>query len=536
MLGLVIYSDGGAKGNPGAAGSGRHGYLFEYSTPKQGSGHAKCVLTQRGYVMKEDYLALHRAKKLTDEHIPLLGDSVESLGELFGDALLYQVTPLYYFDSVTGYGSVQSNNYAELQSVLECLKLIESLHEEERQALATVEVVSDSEYVVKGVNQYLEKWSNNNYRRADGTPIANEVLWQEMDLLLRNLKDAGVEFKITWVRGHDGNVGNELADSLASMGCSLAENETLLLGSDRIKTRKEPAKGYWKVDVEKPVLLYNRYVLFNPAVANADAQTYFTCTTSQHLRFLGARQADAGFAIVHYTTAPEDLPSLHLLDNVQARQSELLNHQPVITAIDTNVLLNSEVMDQVQFGGVNGLTVGNDFRRELFTAGRTAVRKAVTQVINPPYLSYRILDVLDGLEKSYDAYLNKRDDVKVTDITDLFYETVEKTVKKEVVQQTQLRKEINVGLQRMECEIDYDTLLGEGDTCRTGRAEVILVLGRDLPDRNTLKRLEDRHPRIRVLALPESPHIFSYVVYIETDDGWILSSSVYSNIRLINSP
>ena len=44
--GVVLYADGGSRENPGAAGSGIHGYLFEFSLPKKGTGNSKVVLTQ----------------------------------------------------------------------------------------------------------------------------------------------------------------------------------------------------------------------------------------------------------------------------------------------------------------------------------------------------------------------------------------------------------------------------------------------------------------------------------------------------------
>ena len=53
--GVVLYADGGSRENPGAAGSGIHGYLFEFRLPKKGTGNSKVVLTQHGYLTLEEY-------------------------------------------------------------------------------------------------------------------------------------------------------------------------------------------------------------------------------------------------------------------------------------------------------------------------------------------------------------------------------------------------------------------------------------------------------------------------------------------------
>jgi ribonuclease HI len=77
----------------------------------------------------------------------------------------------------------------------------------------SVELVTDSTYVGKGVSEWLPKWKANGWRRRERdrwAPIKNEELWRELDALLAKHR---VHFK--HVRGHSGHPENERCDALA---------------------------------------------------------------------------------------------------------------------------------------------------------------------------------------------------------------------------------------------------------------------------------------------------------------------------------
>lgn len=76
----------------------------------------------------------------------------------------------------------------------------------------------DSQYVRKGLTEWLPNWKARNWRTSTGAPVKNKELWQELDSLLEN-----TEHTITWrwVKGHSGDVGNERADMLANHGVEL---------------------------------------------------------------------------------------------------------------------------------------------------------------------------------------------------------------------------------------------------------------------------------------------------------------------------
>jgi ribonuclease HI len=76
-----------------------------------------------------------------------------------------------------------------------------------------VKVTTDSQYVKRGITEWLRNWKRNGWRTAAKTPVKNVDLWQRLDELV-----AGHTVEWAWVRGHSGHPENELADQLANRG------------------------------------------------------------------------------------------------------------------------------------------------------------------------------------------------------------------------------------------------------------------------------------------------------------------------------
>lgn len=74
-----------------------------------------------------------------------------------------------------------------------------------------VRLVSDSQYVVKGLTEWLPGWKRKNWRKADGAPVMNADLWQRLDAAARPHR-----VKAEWVKGHAGHAENERVDQLAT--------------------------------------------------------------------------------------------------------------------------------------------------------------------------------------------------------------------------------------------------------------------------------------------------------------------------------
>ncbi|MHB1093081.1 ribonuclease HI [Thiobacillus sp.] len=103
-----------------------------------------------------------------------------------------------------------TNNRMEMTAVIRAL---ESLKRP-----STVEVHTDSQYVQKGISEWMPGWKRRNWRTADGKPVKNQDLWLQLDALSQLHR---IEWK--WVRGHAGHPENERADALANLGVLQAQ-------------------------------------------------------------------------------------------------------------------------------------------------------------------------------------------------------------------------------------------------------------------------------------------------------------------------
>src|SRR5512138_2775588 len=122
-----------------------------------------------------------------------------------GFVVLYRARPALLFGS-TGFtvdGShAVTNNRMELRAVIEAL---EGLPPGE-----SVEVVSDSRYVVDALTKWIHGWRRRGWRTAAGEPVLNRDLIEAAAALVEARR-----VRFTWVRGHDGHPANEVVDALA---------------------------------------------------------------------------------------------------------------------------------------------------------------------------------------------------------------------------------------------------------------------------------------------------------------------------------
>jgi ribonuclease HI len=98
-----------------------------------------------------------------------------------------------------------TNNRMELMAAIQAL---ESLKRP-----CSVQLNSDSIYVLKGITDWMPNWKKRGWKTAAKTPVKNEDLWRRLDAAIAKHK---VEWK--WVKGHSGDTGNDRADALANLG------------------------------------------------------------------------------------------------------------------------------------------------------------------------------------------------------------------------------------------------------------------------------------------------------------------------------
>ena len=83
-----------------------------------------------------------------------------------------------------------------------------------------VQLTTDSQYVRKGITEWLAGWKRNNWKTASKTPVKNVELWQRLE---KAAETHQVQWR--WVKGHSGHPDNEKADELARRGALAAQKD-----------------------------------------------------------------------------------------------------------------------------------------------------------------------------------------------------------------------------------------------------------------------------------------------------------------------
>jgi len=96
-----------------------------------------------------------------------------------------------------------TNNRMELTAALRGLEALKEPCE--------VEIVTDSEYLKRGITEWLPRWKRNGWRKSSKDPVKNQDLWEQLDRAVARHRTHWI-----WTKGHAGDADNQRADELAS--------------------------------------------------------------------------------------------------------------------------------------------------------------------------------------------------------------------------------------------------------------------------------------------------------------------------------
>lgn len=134
-----------------------------------------------------------------------------------------------------GFEDHTTNNRMELTGAIKGLREIgPHMHVE------SIEVFTDSEYVKKGITEWIEGWMARGWKGSTKKPVMNQDLWEELYKEEKRLKDAGVAIAWTYVRAHVGIPLNERADTIATM-CA---DSVIEKGATNLQLYRGPKKDY----------------------------------------------------------------------------------------------------------------------------------------------------------------------------------------------------------------------------------------------------------------------------------------------------
>ena len=96
-----------------------------------------------------------------------------------------------------------TNNRMELTAIIKALEYYDEAKE--------IEVFTDSKYVMQGITEWIKNWKTNHWKTSQKKDVKNKDLWVLLDSV-----SAKHDIKWSWVKGHAGDYGNEIADKLAT--------------------------------------------------------------------------------------------------------------------------------------------------------------------------------------------------------------------------------------------------------------------------------------------------------------------------------
>jgi ribonuclease HI len=115
---------------------------------------------------------------------------------------------------LNGAEALTTNNRMELTAVIRALEALKRP--------VQARIYTDSEYVRRGITEWVHNWKQRGWRTADKKPVKNQDLWQQLDELVGRHQ---LEWR--WVKGHSGVPGNERVDQLANAAIDAFQHASL---------------------------------------------------------------------------------------------------------------------------------------------------------------------------------------------------------------------------------------------------------------------------------------------------------------------
>jgi len=488
-ISMILYTDGGYRQNVG--GWGVHGYTHlvdDTEDKKKKKKPAVGVPTTTGYIIKDD-------PKMTQREV---------------------VRPLQVFESFAGLLPETTNNIAEMTASLNGLELALG------QGAERLTIFTDSEYVVKGVTQYLNKWKANGWKKSTGDEIANKPLWQAIDSKLTELKDKNIHYTFQWVKGHDGHRGNVMADYMATRGVMLGKQ-----GDAEPRHNVQDFNEYEKYKAERHRFVSHSRWYFNlsdDSLLRTNPHGFYEYCFGHPSKedtdqvYLGKALADTAFSIV-WLKQPE--ACLDLVYSSVKKIATNVYGNAFIGRLDNiySPFTHKEIMD---YGGSLLFRANKNDNDITNCTGALIVREC-----NPPAISYRAVNNLIFLNQCLTEFHTGELDRlrRVVEVTDLIYDS--ETTKKGEVKMS-LKKEIKQNTKAIKLPVKCDVL--DKDIV----VDVTCTLGLDIPNRNTLSGISDENPKIYIMTVKESDVAFRYLTIMSCDAGYCIMANVYANLRILS--
>lgn len=477
-LGLVLYTDGGARPrNPGYIGWGAHGYLYVLNKEVK-----KPINIDGSFITEHGYCNVKNAEQL--EH-----KSVE---------------PIYYLDFFGSQFEIGTNNQAEIQGLVKPLTYLSELN------IQKIVIFADSEYVRKGYTEWSDNWKRNNWKKQDGSDIANAEWWKYIYELKQSFRTKNIEFSIQWIQSHSGHLGNVQADNLATIGVNHSRDHKELnhFGIHDVKK-------YWKPEVEKHPFINFKRLYFNSVESYNLVGSYFLADPGAADSVFGKRIPETGFSVLKFK---EKDP---IIEAIKAYQYEVACNTNAIILMRLDRVYSNEIFPYVEKYGKYSMLPSRDNLNINFLD-----EKPITVEVNPTGLSLRSINAFNYLEELLDDYHGLKTQERAAknafiqhDITEFFFSVTEKAGKTKY----ELKSEFGVGFRDtlIDIELPY-----QGSKVSV---KIPLILGIDLLPRNNLKKLETESPIVTLITWNDSESTVRYATIIDCVSGIGIWSNFFAD-------
>ena len=431
MLKAILYCDGSAI-NPGAAGSGIHGYIFDSEQkPDKPYIDNGVIATDQGY---NDYIT---------EGMPV--------------APLSFINAYYSFDYESYPPERQTNNLGELMAIYYGVEICFT------QGCMDILVFSDSTFCID-MCRNISAIHKRDYLKKDGTPYALKDSLHQVYLLLKSINDVGGNVSYKWIKGHKGYIGNEYADRLAYIGRQHTRQNCF---SSNVEIK--PFKEYKDLKSDRPDLICLPRLYFSTNREEYNPGEYLMAgyvTTKPDQFFLGKRSSDSIYAI--YVANK----SCKTIEDVVATHQNLEHRYTKLVRLELNTLFRK---DNVNYYG----RYGNYSLIPKYNKGYANINSltgdAITVEEIPTCMSYKAIGVYRELSEVLGPFLREEElpkGIRLYDITDSLYIPDKKHMK--------LKPEYVNSSVAIPIDDPY----------------INLYFRIDLPERNIMKRLEKKDVKV----------------------------------------
>lgn len=517
-----VYTDGGMRtlNNVPGAGAGIHGYFYDELQSMRFAGVPNLV-TVCGYKDKPTGNNLKDVK-----YNPTFTAYDVTQHFRVDDApckVIKDVTDFIVLDAWRGIINQPTNNRGEMQALIDLFRACPVSADK-------YYILADSMLVINGYNKDMDSWKRRGWIKGNGEQPKNLDLWLELDKIKTEFGD---RVTLGYIKAHDGNFGNDCADRNATHGvCSAVNGDTVF----HCNTVAFTDSNYWNPDKPIPPILRSKWCYgitggARETITISD-QVYYSYFCGDHSKdaddadLLGKEISDAGFSLV-YTKQP-----VPIIDRVMKYHVDhMWEHDSTMYKSDVVNMINiSNINTPKELWRLNNV----NYESLMFESHRNDLissdERLLSQMIRPPKLSYRALDIEYHLTQVMHSALHKLGYVDsnprkvvtlknliINEVTEKFYSTVQNKNGKSTTTMTEFYDRV---AKAVSLKINHP--------CGDSKVDVILTRGIDIPSRNNMNGLCGERPKVYIVTWKFSEISFMYATLIVTDESISLWEGHYS--------